>query len=215
MTWEESEAGDRGDITFLRERMSKLGMDFLLSEDSKGRNVLHKLMQIKNDSHIMHDDFVDFIQQVLGSFPALVYQTDINGDTPVHVLVRNRPDTTIYVASGNQNASDKTYDFVFSSVWRSGLLSLLLELCSECILKHQQNTPWLVQNAEGNTPLHEALLANNNKLVRRLLVHDSRSAGLVNKCKEAPLHLLAGCPISKNFPCTFAFVTFLHLIFIS
>ncbi|XP_021762023.1 ankyrin-1-like [Chenopodium quinoa] len=161
MTLEESEAADKRDIAFLRQRMSKLGMEkleimeFLLSHDSKGRNILHKLLQIQNESRIMHDDFVDFIQQLLEKFPSLVCQT--------------------------------------------GLLLLLLELCNQSILRSQEQTPWLVQNAEGNTPLHEALVANNTTLVKRLLMHDPRSAGVANKCKELPLHLLAECPMSKYF----------------
>ncbi|XP_010696210.3 uncharacterized protein LOC104908758 [Beta vulgaris subsp. vulgaris] len=202
MTREECEAADKANITFLRERMSRLGMDFLLSQDSEGRNVLHRLMHIKNESHIMQDDFVDFIQQVLGSScPALVSQTDLKGDTPIHVLVRNRPDTSIYVASGNQDNAQQNNDaFVYSPLWQSGFLSVLLALCNQCILQNQEEAnrkdarydkPWLVQNAKGNTPLHEALIANNNGLAIRLLGHDQKSATLVNKSKEAPLHLLA------------------------
>ena len=48
MAWAESEAANKGNITFLRDRMSKLGnLDFLHSQDSQERNVLHKLMHIK------------------------------------------------------------------------------------------------------------------------------------------------------------------------
>uniref|UniRef100_A0A803KQH6 Uncharacterized protein n=1 Tax=Chenopodium quinoa TaxID=63459 RepID=A0A803KQH6_CHEQI len=204
MTLEESKAADKGDIAFLRQRMRKLGMEnldimeFLLSHDSKGRNILHKLLQIKNESHIMHDDFVDFIQQVLGNFPSLVSQTDLNGDTPVHILVQNHP----YVASGNQDNLDMPHTDVPITLSTSDFLSLLLELCHQSILRFEEQTPWLVQNAEGNTPLHEAIVANNKHLVRSLLMHDPRSARLANKCKELPLHLLAGCPMSMDEPLT-------------
>uniref|UniRef100_A0A803KQH7 PGG domain-containing protein n=1 Tax=Chenopodium quinoa TaxID=63459 RepID=A0A803KQH7_CHEQI len=205
LTPEECKATNKPNISFLRERMSKLGEDFLLSQDSKERNVLHRLMEIKNESHIIQDDFIDFVQQILEKFPKLVCQTDVNGDTPIHILVRNNPDSTIYVASGNRtNTNQNVNDFIFSSLWRSGVLSALLELCNQCNLKIQReesakearyDPPWLVQNALGNTPLHEALIANNHVLVRRLLALDRRSAGLVNKCKETPLHLIGGRPM--------------------
>ncbi|KAL2932698.1 Neurogenic locus notch-like protein 1 [Bienertia sinuspersici] len=77
MTLEESEASNRVNIAYLRERMSKLGkIDFLDSQDFKRRNILHLLSEIKNESHIMQGDFVDFIQQVLEGFPAHVCQTN-------------------------------------------------------------------------------------------------------------------------------------------
>ena len=202
MTWAKSEAANKANnITFLRDRMSKLGsLIFLHSQDSQERNVLHKLMHIKKETHIIYDDFVDFIQQVVVSFPGLICQTDHSGDTPIHVLVRNHSETKIYVAKCSPNKNDSP-DYTSSSLWISGLLSVLLELCSQCIPKVQGTitTPWLVQNSKGNTPLHEAIMANNYKLVLKLLNLDKGSAGILNNCKETPLHLMARCSTSKSF----------------
>ncbi|KAL2933617.1 Ankyrin-1 [Bienertia sinuspersici] len=202
MTKEESEAINRANITYLRERMSKLGkIDFLLSQDSKRRNILHLLLEIKNESHIMQDDFVDFIQQVLEGFPALVCQTDSNGDTPIHILVRNNPNTIVYVASGNRdNTQQKSDDPVSSSLRQTGLLSMILEMCiqhtprmqpEERINGAQYIQPWLVQNADGNAPLHQGIIAKNYKLVQKMFSHNKKSVDLVNKCMETPLHLVA------------------------
>lgn len=209
MTVEESEAADRANITVLRERMSRLGMKFLLSHDSKGRNVLHKLLHINLERYIVQNDFVDFIRTVLGRCPALISQTDFKGDTPVHVLVRNHPQTSIHVAlSDPSNTQQKDVTYKMSSLLESSLLSVLVELCHQCILTNQEeasldgvryDTIWLVQNTDGNTPLHEALIATNHGLAMRLLEHDQRSAGLVNKRKETPLHLLTRHPLGNAF----------------
>ncbi|XP_021720237.1 ankyrin-1-like [Chenopodium quinoa] len=210
LTREEIEATDKANIIILRERMSKLGMDFLLSQDSKGKNILHRIMLIKKESRVMLDDFVNFVEEALESFPSLIRQTDSKGDTPIHILVRNHPDTTIYVASGDQdnaqnNDTDGNPNYVFSTLWQSNLLPLLLEKCNQCILKLENeasvkgarfDSPWLMQNEDGNTALHEALKSNKNiDLVKRLLTYDQRSVSVVNKNKETPLHLFASRPI--------------------
>ena len=89
---------------------------------------------------------------------------------------------------------------------------MLLELCSQHMPKGQDTitTRWLVHNSKENTPLHEVLMTNNNKLVVKLLNLDKGSASVVNNCKEAPLHLMARCSIpSKCF--NYATNTFFHV----
>ncbi|KAL2933618.1 Ankyrin-2 [Bienertia sinuspersici] len=208
MTNEECEAAYKANISFLRGKLSRLGMNFLLSKDSKGRNVLHKLMQIRNGSHILYDEYIDFIQEVLEIFPTIVCQADQNGDTLVHILARNHLDTKITVATnGSLTVSDGNNNlgvtYELKSLRQSGLLLELLELCNKCKIRIQQEenmndvdyvSPWLMQNSEGNTPLHEALKAFNNKLVMTLLDYEPKSASLQNKRMETPLHLLARNP---------------------
>ncbi|KMS97176.1 hypothetical protein BVRB_7g178390 [Beta vulgaris subsp. vulgaris] len=210
MTPDESKAAESTKITILNERMSRLGLVFLRSQDSNGRNILHKILHIKKESYIVQDEFVSFIKNVLGRCPSLVSQKDLRGDTPIHVLVRTYPETAIYAAlsyPSNTQQQDNAYEL--SSLSKLGLMSQLVDVCDECILKNQEeaslngipyDTPWLVQNADGNTPLHEALIATNHKLAIRLLRHDQILAGFVNKRKETPLHLLAGIPWDTKPP---------------
>ncbi|KAL2932919.1 Ankyrin repeat-containing protein ITN1 [Bienertia sinuspersici] len=224
MTQMETEAADKIDINFLKQRMEKLENEFCVSQDSNGRNFLHILLEIKNESHIMIEDFIDFIKQVLERFPQLVFHRDGKGNTPVHVLVRNDDNIKIHIdtqpqirinepqqMSGDENEVDdrNNDDAEIRSLWRSRILSEILEMCKDCIVKTQQEAnnnggrhnklPWLVQNnVDDNTPLHEAIIAKNKELVLKLLEYDNKAAGLSNKRKETPLHLLAGTPINHD-----------------
>ncbi|XP_021720220.1 uncharacterized protein LOC110687886 [Chenopodium quinoa] len=83
MTMEVCEATERADVIFLKERLYQFGMIFLFPRDSKRRNILHKLMQLNSGMTMLHIDFFDFIEQVLESFPELICQVDLNGDTPL------------------------------------------------------------------------------------------------------------------------------------
>lgn len=48
---------------------------------------------------------------------------------------------------------------------------------------------WLAQNSQGNTALHVAVLYHNVEVAEFLLDQDPGFARIVNKSKEAPLHL--------------------------
>ncbi|KAL2932623.1 Ankyrin repeat domain-containing protein 27 [Bienertia sinuspersici] len=144
MTEEDSDAAERGDVDFLKERLRTSGIDFLRSQDPNGQNILHKLMNITDDLVEEEENrFSDFVGQVLSSFPALLGEADVNGDTPIHILMRTDLE---------------------SSKLR------LLELCNNFISEMkeearingvQYRSLWIMQNADGNTPLHEALIRNH------------------------------------------------------
>ncbi|XP_021761821.1 ankyrin repeat-containing protein BDA1-like [Chenopodium quinoa] len=177
---DEIDEADRVDITILRKRMNNLGKDFLLSKDSKGKNILHGIMVIKKESYVKIHEFVSFVEQALEWEPSLISQKDSKGDTPIHVLVRNHPDTKVF--TGDEYV-------VTSSLRQSELLSLLLKKCNQCICKSEAigkktvglDSPWLLQNVEGNTALHEALKSNNDNidLVKLLLMYDKNSVNVV------------------------------------
>lgn len=217
MTMEECRAIEMASIPYLTERLHKFGMNFLFSLDSKGRNIVHKLMNINRGTLIVQTDVVNFIEQVLDIFPALVCQVDINGDTPLHILVRNPFNTMIRipVPSTQQN------NYNLSSLSTLELLPKLLELCRTYfqiaeagvnVKGSHYDPPWLMQNVEGNTPLHEAFMADSDtNMVRTLLTLDiDITSKLLNKREQTPLHLLAGrsqgkSPSLLNFNRQFSF----------
>ncbi|KAL2933619.1 Ankyrin repeat domain-containing protein 27, partial [Bienertia sinuspersici] len=143
-----------GALDYLQERMRTLGIDFLHSQDPNGQNILHKLMKSTDDLVEKKEDsysgfvgeekrFCDFVRQVLSSFPALLGEANVNGDTPIHVLMRTE---------------------------LPSLRLKLLEVCNGSISEMkeeasingvQYDPPWIMQNADGNTPLHEALIRNH------------------------------------------------------
>ncbi|XP_021722440.1 uncharacterized protein LOC110689922 [Chenopodium quinoa] len=198
-------------IQFIKEKISKFGIYFLSSRDSKRRNVLHNLMRLERRTPIEYDEYLDFILQVVNTHPILSGQTDINGDTPIHILMQNPHDTKIYRSTTQSLNSDVTYTSLTKS-------SLPFELLLTCVLyfgsardegeanagetkeegrcHFKYDSPLLVQNMEGNTPLHEALKANHILPALLLIIlyeSDSRTAfGLTNKRKETLLHLLVG-----------------------
>lgn len=211
MTMEECRAIEMASIPYLTERLHKFGMNFLFSLDSKGRNIVHKLMNINRGTLIVQTDVVNFIEQVLDIFPALVCQVDINGDTPLHILVRNPFNTMIRipVPSTQQN------NYNLSSLSTLELLPKLLELCRTYfqiaeagvnVKGSHYDPPWLMQNVEGNTPLHEAFMADSDtNMVRTLLTLDiDITSKLLNKREQTPLHLLAGRSQGKS-PCLLNF----------
>uniref|UniRef100_A0A803MSN1 Uncharacterized protein n=1 Tax=Chenopodium quinoa TaxID=63459 RepID=A0A803MSN1_CHEQI len=196
MTLEVCEAIDRANMSFLREKLHNFGNNYLFSRDSKRRNVLHKLMQISNGTPVIPNDFVDFIEEVLESFPTFIGQVDINGDTPLHILMRNSPNTLIrYVSVWS--------DYCVLSLSELKFVLRLLELCYTYFERYKEEArskgahydrPWLVQNSKGNTPLHEALLIKNQdpEVVVKLLEFDINIvARLTNNLNETPLHLAA------------------------
>lgn len=202
MTLEECRALDAGNIPYLDNRLQKLGMNFLGSRDSRWRNILHKLMHIHRGTLIKQTEFVSFIEQVLGMFPYLVCQKDLNGDTPIHILVRNPYDTMIRLPT----SSTQQKDCNLSPLSTLDLLPKLLELCHNSLTNERREAEagdlqdyeydwaWLMQNEDGNTPLHEALIANSDiRVLERLLDMDIQiTANLLNKRNQTPLHLLAG-----------------------
>uniref|UniRef100_A0A803KQH8 Uncharacterized protein n=1 Tax=Chenopodium quinoa TaxID=63459 RepID=A0A803KQH8_CHEQI len=222
LTIGEIEAVDTANVTFLTERMRTLGIEKknLLSKDTEGRNILHRLMRIRKESHVNPEDFVNFIELALEIFPSLISQADKNGDTPIHILVRNSPNTRIYVASrvednkqynhsdeGTGDSDRLPYGCVVLTLKESNILSLCLKKCNESILRiedeakhkgHCFDSPWLVQNVEGNTPLHESLKSDENiKLVELLLNYNKESISVTNKDNETPLHLFATRIVGK------------------
>ncbi|XP_021730995.1 protein ACCELERATED CELL DEATH 6-like [Chenopodium quinoa] len=203
MTMDVCEATDRASITFLKGRLHNFGSNFLFSRDSERRNVVHKLMQINNGTTINPADYIEFIQQVLESFPEFICQTDRNGDTPVHILVRNPPNTLIRLPNSDTGKYKLSR---LSEDSESDLTVKLLDLSCRYFTKAQEEAsvigarydpPWLVQNIVGNTPLHEALIVNQSEtMVLRLIELDIEdTAKLINKLNQTPLHLIAGCPL--------------------
>uniref|UniRef100_A0A803M9Z5 PGG domain-containing protein n=1 Tax=Chenopodium quinoa TaxID=63459 RepID=A0A803M9Z5_CHEQI len=216
LTVDEMNAADKANIPFLREKMENLGIDFLLSQGPKGRNIIHRMMVFKKNSPLKPDLFVNFIEEALGKFPSIITQTDGKGDTPIHVLVQNHSDTAIKVPprvednAQYNNSSDgnpsNTKNYVVSSLWESGLMPSLLEKCHRRILKFDYEasvkgsieSPWLLQNMEGNTALQEAIKSKNSiELVKLLLKYNSNSLSAINNNKETPLHLFASHPIEQ------------------
>lgn len=198
MTLEECRAMDSKNINFLNDRLQRLGLNFLGARDSKWRNILHKLMHIDRGTVIIRTDYVAFIRQVIEMFLYLLCQKDIYGDTPLHILVRNSFNTMLRIPT---NMQPKNCELCPLSTL--GLLPELLELCYAMYQREEAHAnmegnhydpPWLMQNEEGNTPLHEALIADSDTiLLRKLLNLDIEvTANLLNKRNETPLHLLAG-----------------------
>ncbi|KAL2932732.1 Ankyrin-2 [Bienertia sinuspersici] len=190
MTLAELEAANKPNINFLKQRLDKLDNEFSMSQDSEGRNFLHILLEINNESHIIMDEFSNFISLVLERFPKLVCQIDGRGNTPIHILVQNEYNIKIFTNAQQacinelqqMNDNDRNDDVVeLKSLWHSGILSKILQLCKTCIEQNQQEIeachnklPWLVQNEDGNTPLHEAVIAKNKELVLQLLQYDNK-----------------------------------------
>lgn len=189
------------EVRIIRKLVHKFGMNFLLSRDSNKRNILHKLLHINNAISITIDSYVEFVQEILVNYPMLVCQSDVNGDTPVHILARNSPAVQSYISNNNDSYELKSLD-------QSNLSLKLLELCRIYYYKARASQegnhyppPWLVQNIAGNTPLHDSLIMNYNKELQRKLYNLDINivGGLINKNKETPLHLLAGRSSSKSF----------------
>uniref|UniRef100_A0A803LAC3 Uncharacterized protein n=1 Tax=Chenopodium quinoa TaxID=63459 RepID=A0A803LAC3_CHEQI len=196
-TLEEYGVIDGVTIRSIQEKISKYGINFLSSRDSKERNVLHNLMRLERRTPIKYDEYLDFIKQVVNTHPILSAQTDINGDTPIHILMQNSPDTKIYRSTTQSSTYDVTYTlltksslpyellvpFVYSFANDRGYANARKKEEEGYHMKYDD--PLVVQNKEGNTPLHEALKANH--ILPALLLIDfysdsSRTAfGLSNK----------------------------------
>ncbi|KAL2932598.1 Serine/threonine-protein phosphatase 6 regulatory ankyrin repeat subunit B [Bienertia sinuspersici] len=149
-------------------------LDIKNLEDSNGRNLLHILINNKRGA-LDDDSFVGLISDVISEYPTLVDQTDVNGDTftPIHILLRS------------------------SEIGKIPILNI----CNQGNLEIQKegaryDPPWVVQNADGNTPLHEALImttkahAFTEDVVSWLIYFNDGSIGLRNKRGDTPFHLL-------------------------
>ncbi|KAL2923655.1 Ankyrin repeat-containing protein ITN1 [Bienertia sinuspersici] len=215
MTKEIYRMAESGDYLNLKQHMNKIGRHFFQSHDFQGKNLIHKFFLIKTGHVIISVDFLHFIRNFVNKFQHLFSETDKNGDTPIHILARLNPNNImIHLAIGDPqpdnptptenlypgpkpndpnffNSSYQEYTYVWENLGRTNLLSQLIEH----IFSEDFDWKCLTQNIKGNTPLHEAILANNYPVFLRLTEFHKGATTLVNKHNETVLHLLAKSPM--------------------
>ena len=130
-------------------------------------------------------EFLGFVQNVLDSFPQFLEETDKNGDTPVHILARLSPENimthlaielchnpiyteNLYGESGPKDrafftSSYQKYNYAWEVLGKTPFFKHLLECCLPSFVKG-----CFIKNANGNSALHEAILANNDLVFEKL-----------------------------------------------
>ncbi|KMT18379.1 hypothetical protein BVRB_2g025320 [Beta vulgaris subsp. vulgaris] len=180
-------------MKFLKKTLDELGMDFLLSRDHQGGNILHRLFQVRRkQSRLQSINVYEFIIPALEICPFLICQTDSSGDTPLHVLEKCRTNIFLEFRRIDQNGM-----FLDPEINKDE--ELTVNMFNNYFKKAQEmagteefyHPPWRVKNEKGNTPLHEAVLATDIDMVRELLNLEKELAGYVNNSDETPLHLLS------------------------
>ncbi|XP_074287802.1 uncharacterized protein LOC141612947 isoform X2 [Silene latifolia] len=171
LTEEEREAAKQGNVAFLMEQLDSLGMNFLVSQAPKGRNILHILLQ-RDFNQDLIEEAEEFIGQAIQRLPSLISQPDYNGNTPIHVIVNNKFSLELldlickYLVKPREEVEGDS---------RGGLHLL----------------PWRLKNSKGDTPLHVAVIAINYKFAIKLLELDVEVAGYINNRNQTPLHLIS------------------------
>ncbi|KAL2923684.1 26S proteasome non-ATPase regulatory subunit 10 [Bienertia sinuspersici] len=153
------------------------------------------------------------MKDILIAFPDLLGEADNNGDTPAHVLAKLSPDNIlIYLATGLcHNPTDtenlypgpkpddpiffdysyQQYTYVWEILGRTPFFTDLIDLC----LQYSDKRWLLMQNVNGNTPLHKATLANNYLVFKQFAEFNTEATTVVNNSSETILHLLATHPM--------------------
>ncbi|KAL2923666.1 Ankyrin repeat-containing protein ITN1 [Bienertia sinuspersici] len=214
MTEESCRVVEIGDLFALKEHAKKIGASFYRSRDSEGSNLVQKLLcLIKWRCIILPGYLLDYMKDILIAFPDLLGEADNNGDTPAHVLAKLSPDNIlIYLATGLcHNPTDtenlypgpkpddpiffdysyQQYTYVWEILGRTPFFTDLIDLC----LQYSDKRWLLMQNVNGNTPLHEATLANNYLVFKQFAEFNTEATTVVNNCNETILHLLATHPM--------------------
>ncbi|KAL2923677.1 Ankyrin repeat-containing protein ITN1, partial [Bienertia sinuspersici] len=182
---------------------------FSCKRDSERKNYLHKFFLIKWGNVVITWRFIEFIEMIINE--DMMKQTDINGDTPLHILAQLEPhNIKIRVFTLDEDftrleeecedigderlcaqSSDRYLDnYVWTYLSKTSLLSNLIEICAAKLVENNSNGPLVMQNLKGNTPFHEAIISKNYQVMIKL-AELSRDVALVNNCNETVLHLLA------------------------
>ncbi|XP_074275114.1 uncharacterized protein LOC141599106 [Silene latifolia] len=179
------------DLGYLRERIDMLGNPLSDYGCLGGGNILHGILKARKNTNMVHkynnidddddDDnnnntLLDFVAKVVEKFPILLCQGDLEGDTPLHIIVRDHKITQIFLDRIMHHF--KKYQE---------------ELASD--EEEFYYPPWKVKNAKGNTPLHEALLWWDSPTANEIAsflenMEDKSGFALVNYQNETPLHVL-------------------------
>ncbi|KAL2923752.1 Protein ACCELERATED CELL DEATH 6 [Bienertia sinuspersici] len=171
----------------------------LWSQDRYGRNLVHRLFQIKSRHVIVSETFICFIKDYVGKDMQLLLRgTDKDGNTPFHILAQlDHDNIMIHLAKGLRliptptrnlykgpkpfysNCLTKFYQKYEYSYQKLRETNFLTEVLNASLYFFDRE--WLTQNAKGNTALHEALIAKNYPLFIRLAEFDEGATASVNK----------------------------------
>lgn len=147
--------------------------DYFLSQDEDGNNIIHIALQHNEP----HEHVANFVQHALYRFPSLMYQSDSNGDTPLHIAARLPYDI-------GERFLREAFDYWCYRESRRGF---------------QKVPPWRVTNLKGHTLIHEVAITSNYQVLptlslsRSLRYDDATWEPMsdVNNNGETFLHLLA------------------------
>ena len=108
------------------------------------------------------------------------------GNSPLHCAIQNNQMNTLYLLEQRRaatNLQNNRGDTVLHLIAQKNHRRL-----NECIVYYMKNNNHLLQNQEGNTPLHLAVLSDNFELLTRL-VKDQNTIDIQNNDGDTPLHL--------------------------
>ena len=146
--------------------ISKYDSSYFLSRTPDGSNIIHIALRPGKV------DTAEFVEKALNRFPALILQTDSNGDTPLHLAAKWHSPACIK------------------------LLGHLADYYQKATLENNRGIfllPWKVKNSKGNMAVHEALCTNHIYAADYLVNSDAEGAFYVNDAGETPLHVYARC----------------------
>ncbi|KAH9623617.1 hypothetical protein KSS87_008592 [Heliosperma pusillum] len=155
-------AAQEGDTSVLPQQGHVLGKnDHRLCQAHDGSNIIHLA--------IRHGQII-FVDEVLSSFPTLIFQKDLNGDTPLHIAARLRTPAALMFLNLSCGV-----------LWKKTLQHQKLSFCCP---------PWMVKSSRGNTLLHEAARTSNYNAISSLLIYmDLEDVSNANYNGETSLHL--------------------------
>ncbi|KAK9678036.1 hypothetical protein RND81_11G183700 [Saponaria officinalis] len=179
-------AGDTGFLREARDREIETGYwdQYLVSKTPQNNNIIH-IASLHG-----HVDFIKTALTLIKISPSkLIYEINGDGDTPLHIASKkgNFEIVQLLVCYSNLGGAVTSLD-------RHGEIEVAKDGDGEGRLLNSIYNPELshimrIQNREGNTPLHEALIYGKINLARYLVELDDHVTGLVNNRKETPLHL--------------------------
>ncbi|XP_021735165.1 protein ACCELERATED CELL DEATH 6-like [Chenopodium quinoa] len=171
------QAAATGNVEFLKEAKAKdveaaaaiYSDDDLLGLTSQGNNIIHVAALFGH---------LEFIKAALECFELadqreLICKTNSDGDTPLHFAAKQRTQALAELLI-------TSYHRLFTSEDKEGENQMMAAA-----------SPWRVQNVEGNTPLHVALM-NGGKSIQvaaYLTEVGPEVAAYTNNLKQTPLHL--------------------------